>query len=62
MPSYQLVYFNIRARAEVARMLFGVAGVEFEEERIEIADWAGRKGSKLRDNCFILNHTFFPGI
>ena len=43
MPSYKLTYFNARARAELARIIFTVAGVEFEDERIEMEDWPARK-------------------
>ncbi|XP_064622041.1 S-crystallin SL11-like [Lineus longissimus] len=34
MPKYHLHYFNGRGRAEVARLLFVAAGVEFEDVRI----------------------------
>ncbi|XP_077999241.1 hematopoietic prostaglandin D synthase-like [Glandiceps talaboti] len=33
MPKYKLIYFNARGRAEVIRMIFAVAGVEYEEVR-----------------------------
>jgi len=35
MPSYKLTYFNLRARAEVARLLFAAAGVEYEDKRVQ---------------------------
>ena len=34
MPQYKLTYFNMAARAETARMLFKLAGVEFEDVRV----------------------------
>ncbi|XP_072050122.1 hematopoietic prostaglandin D synthase-like [Amphiura filiformis] len=35
MPNYKLIYFNMRARGEVARLLFTLAQVEFQDIRIE---------------------------
>eukprot|EP00275_Glaucocystis_incrassata_P001072 EC121704.1.p1 GENE.EC121704.1~~EC121704.1.p1 ORF type:complete len:111 (+),score=7.60 EC121704.1:173-505(+) len=35
----KLVYFNARGRAEVSRMLFIVAGVEFEDYRFDRENW-----------------------
>jgi len=39
MPSYKLVYFNARGRAEPCRWLFALAGQEYEDVRFESADW-----------------------
>ncbi|XP_060066185.1 glutathione S-transferase-like [Ylistrum balloti] len=38
-PKYTLTYFNLRARGEVARLLFVYAGKDFVDERIEQKDW-----------------------
>ena len=46
MSKYKLTYFNLRGRAEVTRLLFAQAGVEYEDHRIESADWAKLKPSK----------------
>ncbi|XP_033099159.1 S-crystallin SL11-like [Anneissia japonica] len=46
MPSYKLLYFNARGRAENARTLFAVAGVAYEDKRIEQGEWGSLK-SKL---------------
>lgn len=42
MPSYKLHYFNGKGRAEMLRLVFAVAGVEYEDFRID-GDWADRK-------------------
>lgn len=34
--SYQLTYFDLRARGELSRMLFAVAGVDYEDKRYPI--------------------------
>uniref|UniRef100_A0A914V8D0 glutathione transferase n=1 Tax=Plectus sambesii TaxID=2011161 RepID=A0A914V8D0_9BILA len=39
MTVYRLHYFNYRARAETARILFRLADVPFEDVRIPVADW-----------------------
>jgi len=43
MTLYKLTFFNIRGRAEVTRLIFAVAGVEYEDNRIEMSDWAELK-------------------
>lgn len=43
MTQYKLIYFNSRGAAELSRLLFKVAGVEFEDERIEREKWESRK-------------------
>ena len=51
MPVYKLVYFDSRARGEVARLLFTLANVEFTDKRIEYGseEWQALKPGK----CFI---------
>ncbi|GMR37928.1 hypothetical protein PMAYCL1PPCAC_08123, partial [Pristionchus mayeri] len=41
MPHYRLTYFDLRARGEPIRMMFAIAGVPYEDERIHIDDFAG---------------------
>ena len=46
MGKYKLVYFDGRGRAEVARMLFKLAGEEFEDKRIKEDAWPEYKKCK----------------
>jgi len=39
MSQYKLTYFNLRARAELARLIFAAAGVQYEDIRLERAQW-----------------------
>ena len=51
MPKYVLTYFNFRARAELPRLIFAVAGEEFEDKRItKIEEWLEMKPSEYT-NC-----------
>jgi len=45
-PSLRLVYFNIRARAEPARLALFIGGIPFEDVRIAKEDWPGLKASQ----------------
>ena len=45
MSSYKLVYFNARGRAEVARLIFTQAGVEYEDKRVSKEEWAQLKST-----------------
>jgi glutathione S-transferase len=42
MPNYKLNYFNARGRAELTRLIFAAAGVQYTDNRI--ADWPASKG------------------
>ena len=46
-PKYQLTYFNAKGRAEDVRLMFAAAGVKFEDNRVEFADWPSLKSSKF---------------
>nr|KAG5698211.1 hypothetical protein BaRGS_030574 [Batillaria attramentaria] len=39
MASIKLVYFDIRGRAEFIRLVLEAAGQEYEDERVQFADW-----------------------
>ena len=40
MPKYKLYYFNSRGNAEVQRLVFAQAGVEYEDIRLTSEQWA----------------------
>ena len=43
MTKYTLIYFNTRGAAEVIRLIFAQAGVEYEDKRITREEWAEQK-------------------
>jgi len=43
MPTYKVIYFDVRARAEILRLIFAAAGVEYEDVRIARDQWAAMK-------------------
>ena len=43
MPAYRLIYFETRGAAEVSRMVFKVAGIEFEDVRYSQENWPSKK-------------------
>ena len=43
MPQYKLTYFNGRGRAEVSRLIFAQAGVEYEDKRVSSEEWGQLK-------------------
>ena len=47
MPKYKLIYFNIRGRAELSRLILLCAQVPFEDYRIEYNEWPSIKQSKM---------------
>ena len=38
-PKYKLTYFDAMGRAEITRLVFAQAGLEYEDHRINRADW-----------------------
>ena len=54
MPSYKLIYFNIKGRAEVARLLFAEAGQEYEDKRLKSEEWSKIKKGTKWSNSFRL--------
>ena len=47
----KLTYFNVRGRAEPARLILAQAGVDYQDIRIEREDWPKVKPSKLSKYC-----------
>ncbi|PVD25262.1 hypothetical protein C0Q70_15760 [Pomacea canaliculata] len=43
MDAIKLVYFHLRGRAEMIRLMLEAAGQEYEEERVQFGDWLQRK-------------------
>ena len=51
-PKYKLIYFPVTARAEMTRLMFAAAGVDYEDYRIKWEDWKKLKPGR---SCFSLN-------
>lgn len=54
VPKYKLYYFNIRARAEPARMVLAQAGVEYEDVRMTGEEWTKYKNGNNNNERTIL--------
>ena len=46
MPNYTLYYFNGRGRAEILRMMFATAGVQYNDKRFEFNEWDKYRNGK----------------
>ena len=46
MSSIKIIYFNTRGRAELSKLIAAAGGLEFEDVRVEGADWPKLKHSK----------------
>lgn len=55
MVHYKLIYFNLRGRAELARLILHHQGVEFEDFRFERSEWPVYKASNEVKETFTLN-------
>ena len=54
MPKYTLTYFNLRARAEVSRLIFALANQEYEDVRFELDEWLSYKPRMLLGQAPVL--------
>ena len=54
MTQYKLIYFNLRGRGEVARLIFTYAGQQFEDYRVKSKEWPQFKTSTLTGKLPIL--------
>ena len=58
MPSYpaiKLTYFDIEAAAEPTRLAFTLAGIPFEDVRVQFKEWADMKGTTPYGQLPLLN-------
>ena len=56
--SYKLTYFPARGRGEFIRLVFVVAGVEFEDCRVDKEQWAALKASKSYRHA-VVGHSLY---
>uniref|UniRef100_A0A915JBT9 GST N-terminal domain-containing protein n=1 Tax=Romanomermis culicivorax TaxID=13658 RepID=A0A915JBT9_ROMCU len=56
MVHYKYTYFNLRGLGESVRYIFHYAGVDFEDDRIQMDDWMKHKSMRRvsRYNWFCL--------
>ncbi|EFP04894.1 CRE-GST-4 protein [Caenorhabditis remanei] len=50
MPNYKLSYFDVRALAEPARIIFALFDVPFEDHRVSVEEWNELKKSKFNSS------------
>ncbi|XP_077991497.1 hematopoietic prostaglandin D synthase-like [Glandiceps talaboti] len=53
MPKYALVYFEFRGRAELCRLTFAAAGVDYEDVRVKFDDWPSLKEADREHKEFL---------
>lgn len=56
MSDFKLTYFNVTGRAELTRLIFVKSGTQFEDERIEFADWPAKKATMPMGQVPILSY------
>ncbi|XP_067684450.1 probable glutathione S-transferase 7 [Haliotis asinina] len=47
MTQYKLIYFDVRGRGELSRLLFALSGQEYEDVRIKMENWPAQKGNYI---------------
>ena len=45
-PKFRFHYFNLKALGEPIRLLFAYGGIEYEDVRVDSANWPALKPSK----------------
>lgn len=51
-PKYRLIYYPLRGRGELVRLLFAHLQISYEDARIDPSDWATSKpGNNLSVKC-----------
>lgn len=55
-PAYKLTYFDVKALAEVTRLLFSYGGIEFEDNRFQKENWPELKPSMPFGQVPVLEH------
>ena len=58
MPTYKLFYVNARGRAEIVRLTFAQADVEYEDFRISREEWPKYKLGKEAGTCLAITTLF----
>ena len=59
MSTYKLTYFDIRGRAEVARLLFVKSGTQFEDNRVDFFDeWPELKVKISKSKQLVTNSSY----
>ncbi|KAL5014037.1 hypothetical protein ScPMuIL_008307 [Solemya velum] len=55
MPTYKLIYFEAKGRAELTRLVFAAGGVKYEDKRIDrIDDWPKVKATMPQETLPVL--------
>ena len=49
MSTYKLTYFDVRGRAETARLLFALKGQEYKNEIIQNGEWPKLKPGNFKE-------------
>ena len=55
MVHYKLIYFNLRARGELIRLILKHQNVPFEDFRIELKDWPNHKAGREQIINYLLH-------
>ena len=62
MSGYKLYYFSVRARAEICRLSFAAAKIDFEDIRLDGEEWAKEKACEYNYKTLKLAKFFIGKI